>query len=141
MPTTQSMSYESTLPNMDTPRATTRGLDGMNCEQAYESAANFGVITSIRSDGFLRQCPKNTLLSSTMSCPFYMLQYHRDRMLAAAKDFGLKGACNLLDGPEASSALKGILENHLASSYGDREYRHPLKVNTYAIINSHVDYH
>lgn len=135
------MSFESTLPKMDIPQATTCGLDGMNREQAYESAANIGVITSIRSDGFLRQCHKNTLLSSSMSCPFYMLQYHRDRMLAAAKDFGLKGACNLLDGPEATSSLKDILENHLANSYGDREYRHPLKVNTYAITNSHFDYH
>lgn len=129
----QSKSFESILSTMEMSQPTVGSVDRMHHEQAHESTANFGVMTSIRSDGLLRQCPKNTLLSShvyPMACHFYMLQYHRDRMFAAAKDFGLRDACNFLDGHEAILALKAILENHLATSYGDREYRHPLKVNS-----------
>lgn len=54
------------------------------------SSPDFQIITSLRYDSMLLRVEKNTLLSGQdgTPSPFYMLRYHRDRLLAAATFFG-----------------------------------------------------
>lgn len=46
---------------------------------------------------------------------FYMLRYHRDRMLAAATEFGWSQACHALDGEKGLLFLEKTLNEHVNS--------------------------
>ncbi|KAH0615321.1 uncharacterized protein H6S33_000957 [Morchella sextelata] len=49
---------------------------------------DFSLFSSLRHDRLLLQSPENTTASgSTTPCPFYLLEYHRDRMVRAAHHF------------------------------------------------------
>jgi 4-amino-4-deoxychorismate lyase len=49
---------------------------------------DFSLFSSLRHDRLLLQSPENTTASgSTTPCPFYLLEYHRDRMVCAAHHF------------------------------------------------------
>lgn len=102
-----------------------------NREEAYQNATGLELMSSVRGDVLLFHCPKNTLLScklSTSHCQFYMLQYHRDRILFAARDFGWTEACNVLEGPGGISRLSRALKAHLANLYNGAQNSQPLKV-------------
>lgn len=89
------------------------------------------IVTSVRSDPALLACSYNPLYSGVTSypCLFYVLQFHRDRMLAAAKEFQWEPACRALDGSEGLARLDGALHSHLKDHYGSKEYSAPLKVH------------
>lgn len=93
----------------------------------------FDIISTIRSDGILTHSQLNTWVNATTDgnlgrepVQFYMLKYHRDRMLAAATAFYWD--TSPLEGPEAFADLLNILHDHLEREYGDRNYSAPLKL-------------
>lgn len=98
---------------------------------AEHDAADFQVMSSLRSDVLLLQCFKNTQLfieGGNCSCPFYMLRYHRDRMLAAVEELGWTGAWNFLQGQQGVTRLKEVLQDHLEDRSTSTHPSQPLKV-------------
>ncbi|KAL8684016.1 MAG: hypothetical protein Q9186_000046 [Xanthomendoza sp. 1 TL-2023] len=98
--------------------------------KAHNHATGFEVMTSIRSDALLLQS-KNTLLScpdDSRPCRFYMLRYHRDRMLAAVDEFGWTEARNFLEGQHGVFRLIEVLQDHLESSANPVQRSQPLKL-------------
>lgn len=92
---------------------------------------NFNIISTIRSDAILLHSQENTRLNATInstisSSPvqFYMLGYHRDRMLASAKAFDWD--TSPLEGPKAFKMLLKMLHSHLRSKYGHQTHAAPL---------------
>ncbi|GME25697.1 Aminodeoxychorismate lyase [Neofusicoccum parvum] len=77
------------------------------------SPASFSLFTSLRHDPALRSSPENSsdVVSFSPSSPFYMLRYHRDRMLEAAQHFEWAAvASKLADGKELESLLDQEVE-------------------------------
>ncbi|KAI4244907.1 MAG: hypothetical protein L6R40_002813 [Gallowayella cf. fulva] len=98
---------------------------------AEHDAADFQVMSSLRSDVLLLQCFKNTQLfieGGNCSCPFYMLRYHRDRMLAAVEELGWTGAWNFLQGQQGVTRLKEVLQDHLEDRSTSTHPSQPLKL-------------
>lgn len=94
-----------------------------------KSDPDFEILTSVRSDKILTQSPLNAELSaSDQPSQFYMLHYHRDRMLAAAEHFGWEEAIRNLAGPGAPAMLEKSFLQHLDDTYGNRNHPSPLKV-------------
>ncbi|MCJ1352566.1 MAG: hypothetical protein MMC33_002550 [Icmadophila ericetorum] len=91
---------------------------------------DFQIFTSLRSDALLLTCPQNHQHSSSPPTPtqFYMLNYHRDRLLAAAQAFNWDHAIRVLSGNNGLAKLDSQLHEHLLSAYGDANYPDPLKV-------------
>ncbi|OJD34808.1 aminodeoxychorismate lyase [Diplodia corticola] len=90
--------------------------------------ASFSLFTSLRHDPALRSSPENSsdIVSFSPSSPFYMLRYHRDRMLEAAQHFEwTEVAKKLADGKNLESLLNQEVESW-RSQNGDAES--PLKV-------------
>jgi hypothetical protein len=67
-------------------------------------APDFELFSSLRFDPKLINSSPNTALAPE-SCPFYMMQYHRDRMLHAAKHFKWERAVARLEGPQGLEYL------------------------------------
>lgn len=86
----------------------------------------FDIISTIRSDGTLLYSKHNTRVNAESPTQFYMLRYHRDRMLAAAKAF--RRDTSPLEGTEGLTKLMGILHDHLEKKYNDRNFGSPLMV-------------
>ncbi|ETS81882.1 hypothetical protein PFICI_06884 [Pestalotiopsis fici W106-1] len=87
----------------------------------------FRLFTSIRYDPILLDTPKQQHLNTTewnraVSSPWYMLDYHRDRMLKAAVHFGWGSAVAQLAGPEGLKRLNDFLEP-VATSAGSAVHR------------------
>ncbi len=96
-----------------------------------QDAARLEVISSIRYDDLLQRCVQNTLLSyddSIDPSPFYMLSYHRDRMLVAVDQLGWTEARSFLEGSLGVVRLKQVLQEHLTESYNSTQLPQPLKV-------------
>lgn len=91
---------------------------------------NFQIFTSLRSDALLLKCLENNKYSFKPPMPsqFYMLSYHRDRMLAAAQAFDWERVAHFLSGDNGLAELDSQIHEHLLSAYGDRNYPKPLKV-------------
>ncbi|KAL2045198.1 hypothetical protein N7G274_002280 [Stereocaulon virgatum] len=85
---------------------------------------DFKIMTAIRSDALLASVPIQTSLSPGFKpSQFYMQDFHRDRMLAAAVAF------NWPQKPmEMISNLERLLSAHLKCKYKDSCYASPLKV-------------
>lgn len=86
----------------------------------------FDIISTIRYDPLLIHSEENTRVNATINStlasvptPFYMLSYHRDRMLASAKAFGWNPSP--LEGPEGFAKLLDSLQDHLQSEHSDRD--------------------
>ncbi|KAK6073501.1 Aminodeoxychorismate lyase [Seiridium cupressi] len=76
--------------------------------------ADFKLSTSIRYDPILLDAPKHEDLDTTdwnrkVASPWYMLDYHRDRMLKAATHFGWKPAVEKIEGLEGLKRLEDFL--------------------------------
>lgn len=99
----------------------------MSVHESHE----FEIFTSLRGDMILAESKLNTELSTTgqQPCPFYMLRYHRDRMLAAAKEFGWSEAIEALDESAGLLLLERRLFEHLEREYGTSNHHDPLKVS------------
>jgi 4-amino-4-deoxychorismate lyase len=86
--------------------------------------ADFQLFSSLRFDVLLLQSPANSALSTSPS-PFYMLPYHRDRMLKAATHFGWSVAAKRIGGSEGLQHLLQKLEASI-----DIKSSTPLRVRT-----------
>ncbi|KAL8784425.1 MAG: hypothetical protein Q9213_003948 [Squamulea squamosa] len=97
---------------------------------ADANAASLQAMSSIRYDRFLSYSSRNTLISGDGNepSPFYMLNYHRDRMLAAADELGWMEARNVLEGRSGDIQLKQVLQAHLTDSYSSAQLSYPLKL-------------
>ncbi|MCJ1466795.1 hypothetical protein MMC07_005415 [Pseudocyphellaria aurata] len=94
----------------------------------YESP-DFEIFTSIRGDAILVESEFNTELSIIgQPSPFYMLRYHRDRLLAAAKQFGWAKAVQALDDSAGLLLLERRLFEHLELDPGNFNVQCPIKV-------------
>ncbi|KAI0171098.1 aminotransferase [Pestalotiopsis sp. NC0098] len=89
--------------------------------------ADFRLFTSIRYDPILLDAPEQEDLNATewnrqIASPWYMLDYHRDRMLKAAVHFGWGSAVARLAGPEGLQRLDAFLAP-FAQSAGSAMHR------------------
>lgn len=117
---------------MGFPQFTTEEIESNEARTARQ-VADLEILSSIRADSILALSSKNTLLScdeTSEPSRLYMLRYHRDRMLVAAKDLDWTEAQKALEGSRGLSRLRDVLHNHLASlSEGDQSLQ-PLKVQS-----------
>lgn len=78
---------------------------------------DFQLFSSLRYDPILLQSPANTALwpdengGPSGPSPFYMLPYHRDRMLQAARHFHWDQAISRIEGPQGLNYLLSVLES------------------------------
>ena len=75
---------------------------------ASHECPSWSIITSLRYDEQLQSA-----ISSQLPSVYYMLPYHRDRMVAAAVDFGWEEARRALTGPDGLSHLTKALDNYM----------------------------
>lgn len=73
------------------------------------------MFTSIRYDPVLLDAPKHEGLNTTVwnrkvASPWYMLDYHRDRMLRAATYFGWNAAIQKIEGLQGLQTLEDLLD-------------------------------
>jgi len=93
---------------------------------------DFEIITSLRKDTLLSRplAEEDCVSNDSLSSQLYMLPRHRDRMLAAAKEFGW---------PETSqreiSSLEQHIQAHLKSTCGDGSLTVPLKMRVALSLN------
>ena len=100
-------------------------------EDVDENGPGFALLSSIRYDAQLSQCSQNTVLSGEPSATpshFYMLSYHRDRILSASMDLAWAEVQDLLAGPRGVLRLSAALEDHLRELHHDKRNTPPLKV-------------
>ena len=93
---------------------------------------NFQLFTSLRYDPLLTSLPINTELwdqENQGPSPFYILPFHRDRMLQAAEHFGWTEAADAIRGPAGLAHLLNKLNEAVSTQSPD-----PLRVR---ILLSH----
>lgn len=91
--------------------------------------ADFEIFTSIRSDVVLKDSLYNKSLSGTGEpSQFYMLRFHRDRLLSAANQFNWTEVIKFLSGSASAHLLEMKLLDHLIHKYGSSSCLEPLKV-------------
>lgn len=88
------------------------------------STPDFQLFSSLRFDPILRQCQANTDIGNEES-RFYMLPYHRDRMMQAAEHFQWPEAISRISGPEGLKYLEKSIEAAV-----DTKPAAPLRVRT-----------
>lgn len=94
-----------------------------------DSQSFFQLFTSLRYDPLLLQSTENSLpiLNYVSPSPFYMLVYHRDRMLEAAQHFDFQSVAERLeDGKALHEELLKRVGEHLRHEGKDV----PLKVSS-----------
>ncbi|CAD6567152.1 MAG: hypothetical protein ASARMPRED_000516 [Alectoria sarmentosa] len=113
----------------------------MDTPPGAPTSDTFDIISTIRSDAILLHSEENTRVNATINCTlarspvqFYMLSYHRDRMLASAKAFGWD--TSLLEGPKAFEGLLDMLYEHLQKNYNSRTFAAPLMIRIAFSVNS-----
>lgn len=85
---------------------------------------DYQLFSALRFDPLLLESPTNTALAGTPS-PFYMLSYHRDRMLQAAQHFNWTDAASQISG---AAGLERLLKTLQATI--DVKSSTPLRVRT-----------
>lgn len=101
---------------------------------------DFEISTSIRGDMILAESELNSKVSTnSQPSQFYMLRYHRDRMLAAAKEFGWSEAIEALDESAGLLLLERRLCEHLEHVNGNSNLQNPLKVCQTSSYHSPTD--
>lgn len=83
-------------------------------------AEHFDLFSSLRYDPVLARAknvsPAGLGWNSENESPFYILDYHRDRMLRAASHWGWSKAVAVIEGPEGLAGLEAFLSDHLKLS-------------------------
>ncbi len=94
----------------------------------------FQIFSSIRYDPDLENCEANDHFNYPpgSSSPFYMLRYHRDRMLNAAQHFGLERASATLEDDRGLESLTQLLRQSLSKRSGPDRCLGPLKVRSHS---------
>ena len=90
------------------------------------------IITSLRSDSALLHSEQNHAFSKNPPAPsqFYISSYHRDRLLAAARDFQWGPAIKVLEDSDGVAKLEKVLRDALDVEYHDSHYPQPLKASS-----------
>ena len=90
---------------------------------------SFNLITSLRSDVVVCNLPESWGFGAKRKTPsqFYMLRWHRDRLVEAARFFQRESDC--IEDPSGLQLLEEKLQEHLLDKYHDPFYPHPLKVS------------
>ncbi|KAI1107165.1 aminotransferase [Jackrogersella minutella] len=86
---------------------------------------DFHIFTSIRYDPILMQAPSLGFTNigwNQEPSPFYMLDFHRDRMLRAAIHWDWKSAITAISGEEGLAKLQNFLQN-ITSKVGNEPHR------------------
>ncbi|MCJ1447497.1 MAG: hypothetical protein MMC23_008008 [Stictis urceolatum] len=93
-------------------------------------ATDFFIISSIRYDPELLDLPENTELSASPDTrsEFYMLRYHRDRMVVAAKAFEWPTAEASISGESGLNKLDSALREHVLEEYSEVQRRSPIRI-------------
>ncbi|KAI9706614.1 MAG: hypothetical protein M1836_003623 [Candelina mexicana] len=78
------------------------------------SDTSFSLLSSLRYDPLLLTSPENTSIYRTTPTPFYMLQYHKDRLFAAAQHFCWDHAISALKGVEGLKTLEKTLSTTIS---------------------------
>lgn len=81
---------------------------GVNVNVSYsmiEPASSFRILSTLRYDHDLEDVISSSQSSLDRTGPFYMLQYHRNRLLEAARYFRLSACILHLDGPHGMTWL------------------------------------
>ncbi|KAI9789302.1 MAG: hypothetical protein M1835_001748 [Candelina submexicana] len=73
---------------------------------SHQSDPPFSLLSSLRYDPLLLISPENTSIYRTTPTPFYMLQYHKDRLFAAAQHFRWDRAISALKGVQGLKKLQ-----------------------------------
>lgn len=91
---------------------------------------DFLIISTLRSDIELARNKQNDTFSpnSPRPCQFYMLSFHLDRMLAAARAFGWTKAILKLTLPSALQDLEHDMKAHLQTENAPSELEGALRV-------------
>lgn len=88
---------------------------------------NFQLFTSLRFDPTLPQLEDNQHddlgWNSTKPSAYYMLDYHRDRMLKAASYWGWNKAVAAIEGPEGLARLESFITGQLSQDSSDQPRR------------------
>ena len=89
-----------------------------------------GLVTSIRRDQLLLTVKENASFapSRLMPCPFYMLSFHRDRILAAAQAVGR--SYPFLEGDSGLNIMADKVQQHVSGKTAD--CTQALKVRQYS---------
>lgn len=97
-----------------------------------ETIPEFSIFTATRYDPILLDSEVNGSLSFSSPSPFYMLVYHRDRMLEAARHFQWpKVIETLLDGKSFEQSVTKNIESYIQENDTGSA---PLKVNNVSDI-------
>lgn len=88
-------------------------------------AEQFQLFTSLRYDPVLlsNDLPRHHGWNSERLSPFYMLDYHRDRMLRAATHWRWGKAIAAIEGPEGLARLENFLAQRLESQSDEKPMR------------------
>ncbi|KAK6512183.1 hypothetical protein TWF481_001074 [Arthrobotrys musiformis] len=73
--------------------------------EAETPETSFDLFSSLQYSPSLLSSPENTEICGS-PCPFYMLDYHRDRILHAARNFGWSDAVAVLEAPDALDLMR-----------------------------------
>ena len=98
---------------------------------------DFELFSSLRYDSILIQSAQNRALSglSGQPSPFYMLLYHRDRVLDAAIHFGWEKVIIRLEGTQGCARLHQDLLDEVAKSCSKGRPEEPLRVRSEIFAN------
>ena len=93
---------------------------------------SFQIVTSIRTDAMLSTVSENLPFSTTLpggiASHLYMLSYHRDRMLNAARAFQWPKAVDVLRGQEGLERLEEVIRLSMRTSSNDDSHHQTAKV-------------
>ena len=101
-----------------------------DCASDPSSMADFRIFTSLRYDALLLESAENAELSgySGVSCPLYMLCYHRDRLIDAATNFDWTAVVSRLRGPNGLRWLQDEILRQLDAGQHQADLSAPSKV-------------
>ncbi len=93
-------------------------------------AVEFSLLTSLRHDPILLRSDENTVLSGRAGQPtaFYMLRYHRDRLLEAAEHFAWENVTSRLGGDAGLVRFHDNLTTEVGARQTSMTAMEPLKV-------------
>ncbi|KAI9833643.1 MAG: hypothetical protein M1819_003596 [Sarea resinae] len=98
---------------------------------------DFDLFTSMRYDPMLLDCKENSELYGEPN-PYYMLSYHRDRMLAAAQHFGWEEAIATLNGQGSLASLATALSSKIDQHCGVERTKTVLKLRILLSREGHL---
>ena len=90
------------------------------CCSSLAMAECFRILTTFRADAVFSSVEDNSHIGNGeyIANPFYLLKYHRDRILAAAMDFGWTELSKSLEGSEGIRHFYDLVKVHMLGQNG-----------------------